>query len=141
MKIVIDTDVFVGAFLSPNGLPARIFGLVEREAFELLLSENILKEYTMALGDEHVKNAHKLTDAQIARTMSDLKASATVVTPPPATGSVATGEDGDEFIECALTGGAEFIVSGDTNRQEAKHHQGIEVLSPMFFLALLVQLL
>lgn len=141
MKIVIDTDVFVGAFLSPNGLPARILGLVKQEAFQLLLSENILKEYTIALGDERVKNAHKLTDTQITRTMGDLKASATFVTPPSATSAVATGEDGDEFVECALTGGAEFIVSGDTDRQEAKHYPGIEVLSPMLFLALLVQLL
>lgn len=124
MKVVIDTNVFVSAFLSPGGVPARILRLFEQEAFELLISEEILHEYAVALRYERVKKVHKLTDEQIIRVLEDLRASATFVKPTISVTVVVSDPDDNKFFECALAGGAQFIVSGDTKVQAVKHYQG-----------------
>ena len=139
MKVVIDTNVLVSAFLSPRGVPARIFKRLEQEAFELLLSEQILHEYAVALRYERVKKVHKLTDEQIVRLLEDLRTSATIIKPTRSLTVVAADPDDNKLFECALAGGAQFIVSGDAKVQAVKHYQGIEVLSPTLFLALIEQ--
>jgi uncharacterized protein len=137
MRVVIDTNVFVSAFLSPHGVPARIFAFFKQEAFELLISEEILREYTTALHYDRVKKAHKLSDEEIIRVLEDLKAAAMLVRPTVSLTVVASDPDDDKFFECALEGGAHFIVSGDARVQAVKHYQGIQVFSPTLFLAIL----
>ena len=139
MKVVIDTNVLVSAFLSPRGVPARIFKLLEQEAFELLLSEKILHEYAVALRYERVKKVHKLSDEQIVRLLEDLRTSATIIKPTRSLTVVAVDPDDNKLFECALAGGAQFIVSGDAKVQAVKHYQGIEVFSPALFLVMLEQ--
>jgi len=138
MRVVLDTDVFVGAFLSPQGPSAQILKLVLQEAFELLLSAEIANEYALALRSKHVKNAHKLSDTQIIQAVEDLKSFATLVM--PAYGAPATDPDRDKFFACALAGGAQFVISGNTNGQRVNHYHGVELLSPVLVLALLSQL-
>ncbi|MBI2955030.1 MAG: hypothetical protein HYY30_11995 [Chloroflexi bacterium] len=40
----------------------------------------------------------------------------------------------DEFVECALAGGATFIISGDSHLLKLKEYQGIQILTPAAFL-------
>ena len=49
------------------------------------------------------------------------------------------GDDPEDnrVLECAVTGGASFIISGDKHLLELKEYQGIVVLSPSAFLAFL----
>jgi putative PIN family toxin of toxin-antitoxin system len=139
MRVVLDTNVVVSAFLSSSGVAARILKHLEQEAFELLLCEDILHEYVVALGYERVKKQHKLSDEQIVRVLEELRASAAFVKPAVQLTVVAADPDDDKFFECALEGGAHFIVSGDTTVQAVKQYQGIQVLSPTLFLAMLAQ--
>ncbi len=140
MKIVLDTNVLVSAFLSPHGVPARILKYLKQEAFELLISEEILHEYAVALQYDRVKKMHKLTDEQIIRVLEDLKSTATFVKPTISLTVVASDPDDNKFFECALEGGAQFIVSGDMSVQAVKHYQEIQVFSPTLFLSMLEQL-
>jgi uncharacterized protein len=139
MKVVLDTNVVVSAFLSPGGAPAHILKLLEQEAFELIISEEILQEYAVALSYDRVQKLHKLTDQQILRVLEDLRTVATFVKPTVSLTVVASDPDDNKLFECALAGGAQCIVSGDTKVQAVKHYQGIEVVSPALFLALLEQ--
>ena len=45
MRIVLDTNVVVSAFLSPEGPPGRVLALVTAERVDLLLDDHILAEY------------------------------------------------------------------------------------------------
>lgn len=139
MKVVVDTNVLISAFLSPDGVSARIFKQLEQEAFELLVSEPILAEYEKVLRYDRVRQRHKLSDEQIKRAVEDLRTSATLVEPTVALTVVEGDPDDDKFFECALDGGAQLIVSGDLRVQAVKEHRGIRVFSPALFLALLQQ--
>ena len=139
MRVVLDTNVLVSAFLSSRGAPAQILQFLEQEAFDLLISPEIVQEYAAALGYERVKKVHKLSDAQVQSVLEDLKAVATLVQPVFTPAVVTEDADDDKFFACAIEGGADIIVSGDARVQAVKEYQGIQVLSPAVFVALLTQ--
>lgn len=137
MRVVLDTNVVVSAFLSLRGAPAQVLQYFQQEAFELVVSPAILQEYAAALRYDRVRKVHKLTDAQLESAIEDLKAIAILVTPAATPAVVPADADDDKFFACAVAGRAEIIVSGDVHVQAVKQHQGIRVLSPAAFVALL----
>lgn len=136
MRVVLDTNIFVSAFLSPKGGPARILKLFQLEAFDLLISEEILVEYQKALNYERVKQIHKLTDVQISRIIEDLRIFGTIVNVTSSLLVVAGDPDDNKFFECAIDGEADYIVSGDALVLAVKIHSGIRVFSSQLFLSL-----
>src|SRR4051812_22996694 len=65
MRVVIDTNVLISAVLSPNGVPSRILGHFRLHAFEWIVSEEIFREYVVALQYDRVRKRHKFTDEQL----------------------------------------------------------------------------
>lgn len=143
MRVVIDTNVVVSAFLSNTGAPAQLLAHLEREAFVLLVSEPILHEYEQALNYPKVRTRHRMSRAEIAETITDLCAVALLVDPaadfPDGLRIVAADPDDDKFFECAAAGNATHIVSGDAKVQAVRDWRGIRVVSPAHFLELLQQ--
>lgn len=138
MRVVIDKNVLISAFLSRQGTSARILVLFETGIFEVVVSQPILDEYQAALGYERVRQRHGMTDEEIKQRIADLRTAALFVTP---TVSVAVVSDPDDnmLFAAAIAGQADVVVSGDTAVQAVKEYQGIRVLPPALFLALLEQ--
>ena len=136
MRAVIDTNILVSSFLSTQSSSARILRLFEEEAFELVVSQPLLDEYQEALGYEKVRKMHGMADEEIQQRVADLKTTAIFVT-PTASIKVVSDPDDDMLFAAALEGQADIIVSGDAAVQAVKEYQGIRVLSPTLFIALL----
>lgn len=60
MNVVLDTNVFVSAFIKHEGNPARILSLSDQ--YTLLLSDAILAETRMVLGRPRIRRKYKVTD-------------------------------------------------------------------------------
>src|SRR3989344_3403051 len=63
MKAVLDTNIFVSAFIVKNGKPAQIIRSIDK--IELITSLEILKETKEVLHRKHIKRIYRLTDKQI----------------------------------------------------------------------------
>ena len=50
MRVVVDTNVFVSSFLSPEGTPRKIIDLWKTGEVILCLSPGIIEEYVLVLG-------------------------------------------------------------------------------------------
>jgi hypothetical protein len=137
IRAVIDTNVFVSAFLSSKSSPAQLLRLLEQEQFEVVTSLELLAELERALRYDKVRRLHKLTDEQIGQSVSDLQSIAIVVQPVPIPAVVLTDPDDNKLFSCALAGNAHYIVSGDAGVQAVGEYQGIRVLSPVLFVSLL----
>jgi uncharacterized protein len=137
VRIVVDTNVLVSRFLSPSGAPARVFAAWEREEVELLVSGAILAEYGRVLAYERLRAYHRLDDEAIARIVADLGRFATLVEVTERLAVVAADPDDNMFVECAVAGGAAYIVSGDPHLRGLGEFRGIQILSPAEFLAFL----
>ncbi|MCX6046522.1 MAG: putative toxin-antitoxin system toxin component, PIN family [Chloroflexi bacterium] len=133
---MLDTNIFVSAFLASKGGPALILKLFQLEAFDLLISEEILAEYQKVLRYERVRKLHKLTDEQISRVLEDLRTFGTIVNTTSSLTVVAGDPDDNKFFECAFDGEADYIVSGDALVLAVKAYRDIRVFSSQLFLSL-----
>lgn len=137
MKVVLDTNIVVAAYLAPMGPPARILAHWRSGAFDLLLSEPILREYERVLASPRIAALHGLSAEEIAEGMAGFRQYAVLVEPGGLLRVVADDPDDDKFFEAAIAGGATYLVSRDESVLAVKEYRGIRVVSPEVFMALL----
>jgi uncharacterized protein len=137
MRVVLDTNVVVSAFLSVKGAPARILALWEQGAFDLVVSEPLLAEYERVLAYKPVQARHRMDAQALAEVVQGFRASAIIVEPALRLVIVTEDPDDDKFLECAVAGGAAYIISGDSHLLDLREYQGIQILPPVAFLSLL----
>lgn len=137
MKVVLDANVLVSAMISRRGAPRQIIDLWREEAFELLTSDAILDELARVLRYPRIAALHKLTDAEVVEFLALLREESRDVGPTERI-NVSPDETDNRYIECAVAGEADYLVTGD------KHHllpvgeyRGIPIIEPAVFLSLL----
>lgn len=137
MRVVIDTNVVVSRFLAPTGTPARIFAQWQRNAFELVVSEGTLAELEQVLGYERIRSRHQMSQEEIHAAINGFRRFAVLVQVAERLEVVREDPEDNKFLECAVAGNAEYIVSGDAHLLHLREYRGIHILSPAAFLALL----
>src|SRR3954451_5185906 len=118
MRVVIDTNVTTSRYLNPRGAPAELFGLWEQQVFELLVSEAILAEYERVLQYPKIRSRHRMTDDRIRQVIDDFREVAILVAPTETLDIIADDPTDNRFLECAVAGGAQYIVSGDRHLRD-----------------------
>jgi hypothetical protein len=137
MIVVLDTNVIVSALLSPGGPPAEIISRWEAEQFEVVTSPPLLGELKRALQYPRVKMSLKRSPADVAAFIERFGKVATVVQPRLTLDMIEDDPADNRVLECAVAGGAAYIVSGDDHLLRIKRYQEIVILSPAGFLTLL----
>jgi putative PIN family toxin of toxin-antitoxin system len=134
MRVVLDANVFVSSILSAAGTPARILDAWRDGRFQLLMSDAILNEIGRVLRYPKIVTRHGWTEAEIDRFLHTL-ASLSINTPESLTLYVITGDPSDNrYLECAVEGSANFIVSGDRDLLTIQSYEGIAIVQPSAFL-------
>jgi len=135
IKIVLDTNVLVSAVLSPNGKPAQILTMVKTGDLQLIVSSEIIDEIKEVFLYPQIKkrNPFLQTPQQIEKFLGDLLKFAEV-TPGECKVNVVSDASDNKFLECALEGEANFIISGDKHLKELRVFEGIEIVDPDEFL-------
>lgn len=132
MKIVLDTNLFVSG-IHWAGNPEKILISWSKGDFELVSSLPIVDELTSTL--MNFKKPMTLDDIFWWRNLI-LKKS-TIVYPKEKVNVVKDDPDDDKFIEAALEGNADYIVSQDNHLLKLKGYKGIKIIEPGSFLELL----
>lgn len=134
---VVDANVFVSAVLSPAGTPAQVLNAWRGGRFVLVLSLAILAEIYRVLHYPKIALRHRWTEEQI-RTFVDLLASQAVLTRGELLLTVIADDPADNrYLECAVEGQADFLVTGDRLLLNLGEYQGITMLTPRAFLDVL----
>jgi putative PIN family toxin of toxin-antitoxin system len=137
MLVVLDTNVIVSALLSSTGAPAQIMRYWEAGAFDVLISRQLLAELGRVL--TYPKIASYLQGAQIdpVSFLKRLAAAAILVEPEHELSIVVEDPADNRVLECALEGGAAYIITGDVNLLQRKEFRDIVILPPVGFTTLL----
>lgn len=129
LRAVVDTNVFVSAFLHPD---RRLYRLVQQAALRrycLLLSPALVSELgrimTQTLG---------YTEREKLERLKPLVKSAEIVRPRITLYVIREDPDDNRVLECAITGKADVIVSGDRHLLDLKSYRNIPVVRPIDFL-------
>lgn len=128
MKVVLDTNVFVsGVFFS--GPPYRILQAWRNGDLQIVLSLEILDEY-YRIGEELSAQFPKVDLNPILELITT---KAELVEAERLDEDVCDDPDDDKFFACAITGGADLIISGDKHLLKMSGYQGIKVFRPRQF--------
>jgi uncharacterized protein len=123
VRVVIDTNVLVSAFLN-NG-KSRKFVLKAPDSHTLVLSSQMLAE----LADVLSREKFSVKTAQIDRFISNIVRQAIMVFIGSRSKIVLDDPDDDIVIETALSGEADFIVSGDKHLLKIGCHKHVHIVS------------
>ncbi len=137
MRVVLDANVVISAAIRPSGPPGLILrALLEREAFELVLSHAIVSEVEHALGQRNVRSYLAHPDDTLAL-LADLVALADLVDDTGRVVGVSRDPADDRVLAAALEGRADLVVTGDGDLLDLGEHEGVAILTPRAFLDLL----
>jgi putative PIN family toxin of toxin-antitoxin system len=138
LRAVLDANVIISALIQPKGASGRIVAsLLEESSFELIVSPAILAEIRRSLTYPKVRRYIKISDEDL-----DLSVAALALVAQPVEGTlrvnaVADDPDDNKYLEAALEGRAQYIVTGDSHLKSLKSYRGIRIVTPRVFLDLL----
>ncbi len=139
IRAVLDANVVVSGVLSENGVPGRILKVWKAERFHLVISAAILDELRRVLSYPKIRRHHGWSQAEILEFVEDIASLAILVPGQHRLKVMADDRSDDRYLECAIEGGADYIVSGDRHLVGLGQYEGIEILPPRGFLDLLRQ--
>lgn len=131
-RVVLDANVFVSAILSPKGAPARILRAWRDGRFQLVVSEPILAEIAQVLRYPRIQKRHGWPEREVDEFVEDLAQCAILVYPKKSFAAVEDASD-NRYLECAVAGGAQYLVSGDQHLLALESFEGVAILSPAAF--------
>lgn len=125
-----DTNVLVSALLFDTSKPAQAFFVVLRGG-EVLVSADVVAELSEVLGRE--KFRRYVSQEDLERFLWSLLREATLIEIREKVEACRDPRD-DKFLELAVNGGADCIVSGDDDLRALHPFRGVEILTPSEFL-------
>jgi len=123
MKVVFDTNILVSALVFPGGRADIALRRIIEARDRLLLSRAILDELLGILARKFSRDAEEL--AHVAVFLSDLS----IAVKSRRKLAVLADEPDNRILECAVTGGADAIVTGDKALLELKTFRKVKLLS------------
>jgi len=123
MKVVFDTNILVSALVFPGGRADIALRRIIEARVQLLLSKPILDELLGILARKFSRDVEELAD--VAVFLSDLS----VVVKPRRKFAVLADEPDNRILECAVTGRADAIVTGDKALLGLKNFRNVKLLS------------
>ncbi len=118
--------------MSKRGNPALLLDRV-RISYTLFISKDILSE----LKDVISRDKFGYTDAEVNTFVEAIISFADVVNPEIELDAIKADPDDNKILECAVTSGASYIVSGDKHLLELKEYGKIKIITPKAALDLL----
>ncbi|MFQ6006583.1 MAG: putative toxin-antitoxin system toxin component, PIN family [Woeseia sp.] len=130
MKVVFDTNIFVSAFVLLGSRADAALKRIIDDIDQLVVSKAIIDELLTVLSNKFARDVDEL--ARVAVFLSDL---ARVVRPQGRV-DVLQDEADNRILECARTGKADLIVTGDKSMLELGSYRNIKVISLRDYLEL-----
>lgn len=137
LRAVLDANVYVSAYIRPEGPPGQIIERFLRDAaFEIILSAEIVEEVLQALAYPKIRKAVR-GKVDFELWFEDTLVLAHLLTGDFKIAGVSEDPDDDKYIAAAIEGRAAFVVSGDPDLLDVVEYQGVRIISPRGFLDLL----
>jgi putative PIN family toxin of toxin-antitoxin system len=131
IRAVLDTNVLASGFASDRGTPGQLLLAWTYGGFELIVSTHILTELTRTFAAPYFRE--RLSSQQIAANLALLRDEATSAPIITQVHGIATHPEDDLVLATAVSGQAEYLVTGDRQLLHLGTYQGVAILSPRAF--------
>lgn len=130
MRVVVDCNVIISAGLNAGNCRKVIFEVARFH--EAIFTVDILREYVSVSGREKFRKSR----GTLTEIMQLLLRNATLVHSVPC-GIQLPDENDTMYLDTALSGQADVLITGNKKHFPAPDYRGIRILSPQEFLDLL----
>ena len=138
MRAVLDTNVLVGAVIVRAGIPGQVLDHAEQRTFESVTSEPLLLEIETVLIRPHLQARTGWDRERILIFIDELMTYTTLAAESATSLSEVVRDEMDHLVlEAAIAGEADYIVSGDKDLLVLESYEGIQIVTPAQFLAIL----
>jgi putative PIN family toxin of toxin-antitoxin system len=137
MRVVLDVNVLVSAAISAGGSPGKILDLWEQDQFDLAVSRPILEELERVIHYPRIQQNYELPEEYVEKFLGLIGNQAIVVNPSNKLNVIEKDPSDNRYLECAKEGNASYIVTGDKHLLDLEEYNGIVILTPTGFLAIL----
>jgi uncharacterized protein len=136
IRAVVDTSIVVRAVLKPLGTVGPILDLLAEKRYIFLYSEATLEELVDVLARPRISRRFPLRGRDL-QTVLDLILLRGEAVEPRRRWTVCRDPKDDKFLDVAVEGRADVLVSGDGDLLVLHPFEGIPIVPPAQFLALL----
>jgi putative PIN family toxin of toxin-antitoxin system len=135
IRAVLDTNILASGAIARRGTIAAILDAWRGQAFTLIVSQVILAELGRTLQNPYF--ATRLSPALCEGFLDLVYSEAVVVLLRVTVAGVATHPEDDLILATAVSGHADYLVTGDQPFQDLGLYRDVQIISPGEFLALL----
>ncbi len=128
-RVVIDTNVIVSAF-GWHGRPEEVVRLVTKGKITSYISTEMLAELRKVV----MYPKFKFSEALQAEIIETVFFESSLVFVNESLNVIADDPEDNKVLECAVSAGADFIISGDKHLLNLENFRGIEILTTEDFL-------
>jgi len=136
IRAVVDVNVLVSALLNPRGVPARIVKLWREDAFKVIFCEALAAEFEQVVMRPRLRS-RGVSSEELKELSHSIRRFSVMTSGAITVVEVARDQDDNKVLACALEGGADYVVSGDDDLLALGNYEGIAIVSPIAFLAVL----
>lgn len=127
--MVLDTNVFIAAYFNRKSASARIIDLCLDNKHKLIFSSRLRKEVRLIL-----KNVR--AEREFREKIRSLFVNASKVKPTKKVFTVKEDPEDNKFLECALEGEADYLITSDRHLLEFGEFAQTKICKPTQFLKL-----
>jgi len=131
MRIILDTNVFISGIFWEGNFCSQIIDKWRKEEFELVSSKELIEELVKTLKCFKIQ----LDEEIIVGWTNTIIGNAIIVEPSERLEIIKEDPDDNKFLETAMAGKADFIISQDNHLLKLREFQGIKIITPEEFCA------
>jgi hypothetical protein len=137
MRVVLDANIYISSLIASQGNPATIINRWLSGEFDVLLSQPIIDEISRVTGYERLqKKYQKIRERRLE--FIELISKQSIWSESTETLAIVKADESDNrYLECAIAGGATYVVTGDEPLLSVGNYQGISIITPAVFVTLL----
>ncbi len=133
MRAVIDTNILVRALIRPRGNVGPLLLRLRSGHFTLLYTQSLLEELVDVLSRPRLRDKYGITEGDVKTVVALLLLRGEAVSVSQAL-TVCRDPKDNKFLETAVAGKADVIVSGDEDLLVLDPFEGIPIIPPAEFL-------
>ena len=134
IKAVLDTNVIVSGIINKDGIPGQLLkAFFNEEKFLLVISLDILDELAFVLRYSKIQRNYQVKEEEIQELLFQFFTYSEVTKEKFEVRVIKDDVTDNKIIACALEGGADYIVSGDSHLKHLGEYKGIKIISPRAF--------
>lgn len=123
IRITADTNILVSALLS-KGNESEFIRKAEQGKFKLILSFPILEELREVISRQRFNYSFERINQFLAYIISISE----IILPSVELDIIKEDPDDNKILECAISGKADYIVSGDKHLLNIKEYEGVRII-------------